>query len=1360
VSRQILARTVILLILAGVFNPADVRGSARKAAEPCLMRHGMVLREPAKSWKEALPCGNGSVGAMAYGQPRDETILLNHEALFYPVWEKPKEVANMSQYLPELRRLISQGQYCRAEKFWNGKLAENDYALQRGPFTNPYHPACDLVIRRRGGGAEVEDYRQSLDFEKAEVVARWKEGDEQYERSMFVSRSDDVVVVRLRGSGVGSLTAKIALVPHEPQKDIFPVRMGRDRDYMLARKAYKGDPIEYSTGLSDDECFLHGRYWDGREFGAVARVKIRGGHQRIDESSGMIEVLGATEVMVTVKLFANERDAEAAIRRLKSDLAKLPQDYGKLLAKHVALHRELFLRMVLDLEGGEERNLSNAELLAKARDGEMPAGLVERLFDFGRYVLICSSRPGGLPANLQGLWSGTWTPSWSCDYTLNENVQMAYWQALPGNMAEVTQPYFDYFDSLIPDWKINARRFWGCRGIEAFMRSSDHGLMVQNAPWQFYTASAGWLGQLYYDYYLFTGDKDFLKNRAVPFLKQVALFYEDFLTEGSDGKYVFSPSMSPENRPANTRCKTAVNATMDVAVAGEVLTNLISACELLGIEQKDVERWRKMLAKLPSYQFDSDGVLKEWIHPDLANRDEHRHMSHIYPLFPGFEVDSDEGDAALRHGCRVVLNRKFGAGGEGFGWSFAHQGSGFARLGEAEKAFACLRWDALTCSEKNLLSFHEPPDGPFQIDGNCGFSSTVLEMLLYSRHGVIKVLPALPGSWIKGKAKHILARGGVEVSLEWDMQARIVNMNLKSRIAQSLDVRFPSPVKGFTVANARCTRSSRGSGYLTVALPDDKDVQVYVELEAEKNRGIVLKSDSFRHYVEQFNADDTEYFPPSIPNAQAWDFLDGNIPLLECPDRDIEEIYYFRWWTYRKHIKKTPDGYVIDEFRPKVSWGGKYNTISCAAGHHIYEGRWLHEPQIMDDYERFWVRGGGDARKYSFWLADSYYARYLVQPDKGFITGLLDDLVANYVSWQKSHQLDNGMFWQYDVADGMEESICGSRHNKNIRPTINSYMYGDSVAISKIAEMAGRKGLAEEYRQKALKLKALVQENLWDDQAKFFKVLLDDGNLCTAREAIGYIPWYFNLPDAGYEQAWKQLMDPQGFYAPYGPTTAEQRHPGFRLAYVGDDCQWNGPSWPYSTTQVLTALANVLNNYKQDYVGKADYFKTLKIYTASQHLLLDDGSVVPWIDEDLDPYTGQWIARLRKLQSASFQKRYRGKDYNHSGYCDLIISGLIGLRARADEVIEVNPLLPQDTWDWFCLDNVLYHGRIITIVWDKTGRKYGKGPGFHVYADGKEIARLDRLGRVTAGLPVRRTGLIPGKAGVGEYAGCIHDKRF
>lgn len=507
---------------------------------------------------------------------------------------------------------------------------------------------------------------------------------------------------------------------------------------------------------------------------------------------------------------------------------------------------------------------------------------------------------------------------------------------------------------------------------------------------------------------------------------------------------------------------------------------------------------------------------------------------------------------------------------------------------------------------------------------------------------------------------------------------------------------------------------------------------------AQEIRGKSQLASKLRQYVSQFNADDEELYA-HISNKDALRFLEKNIPLFECPDKDFERSYYFRWWTYRKHVKLTADGYVITEFLPNVSWSGKHNSISCPAAHHYYEGRWLHNPKHLDDYSIFWLQKGGSPRSYSFWIADAFYKRNLVTPNKELLVDLLDGLIGNYRSWERSKRKDKAfLFEQVDNNDGMEVSIGGSGY----RATINSYMFGDAIAIAKIADMAGRGDVAKQYRAKADEIKQIVQTQLWDDKSQFFKVMNRDRKLVDVREQHGFTPWYFNLPDKnkGYEAAWSQLMDPQGFYAPYGPTTAEQRHRGFKISYKGHECQWNGPSWPLSTSITLTGLANVLNNYPQDVIDKNDYFDTLEIYTKSHQRKREDGKVVPWIDENLNPKTGDWISRTRLKQwkngtwSAGKGGKERGKDYNHSTYNDLIITGLVGLRPRADDVVEINPLLPADKWDFFCLDNVLYHGRKLTVIWDRTGEKYGRGQGLSLFADGKKIAGARTLSRITGNL--------------------------
>jgi len=497
----------------------------------------------------------------------------------------------------------------------------------------------------------------------------------------------------------------------------------------------------------------------------------------------------------------------------------------------------------------------------------------------------------------------------------------------------------------------------------------------------------------------------------------------------------------------------------------------------------------------------------------------------------------------------------------------------------------------------------------------------------------------------------------------------------------------------------------------------------------------VLKAESFQHYVDSFNAGDEEVWPAAIRNTNAWRFLRDNIPLFECPDKTLEEIYYFRWWTYRKHLRQTPGGFVVTEFLPDVPWAGKDNTINCAAALHFYEGRWLHDPKFLDDYAAFWLRKGGSVRSYSFWIADALWNRYLVTGSAAEVKEFFPDLVANYGEWEKSHRGANGLFWQIDDRDGMEMSIGGS----GCRPTINSYMFADALALANMADLLGKTDAAAEYRAKAAQLKQLVQEELWNADQQFFETLPNrpGAALVGVRELHGYTPWYVNLPDPGYEAAWLQLMDTNGFYAPFGPTTAERRSPKFRLAYQGHECQWNGPSWPFATSVTLTAMANLLNHYQQNAVGRRDYLDLLQIYAKSQHLRRDDGKVVPWIDEDLNPLTGDWIART-VMKTRANQIYERGKDYNHSTFCDLTITGLAGLRPRADDLVEVNPVVPEGTWDYFCLDNVAYHGHILTVLYDQSGEHYGKGKGLRVLADGNEMAASPRVARLTGALPATR----------------------
>ncbi|MDR3365605.1 MAG: sodium/solute symporter [Prevotellaceae bacterium] len=493
----------------------------------------------------------------------------------------------------------------------------------------------------------------------------------------------------------------------------------------------------------------------------------------------------------------------------------------------------------------------------------------------------------------------------------------------------------------------------------------------------------------------------------------------------------------------------------------------------------------------------------------------------------------------------------------------------------------------------------------------------------------------------------------------------------------------------------------------------------------------VLKADDFERYIGYFNRMEDENIAQAVPNGQAWEFLRRNIPLFSCPQDNFEEIYYFRWWSVRKHLQKTPEGYVFTEFLVNRSYADRYNMISSGLGHHIYELRWLHEASYLNDYLRVWYRGNSGAplkrlRAFSSWTAHALLNRYYVNLDSSYLIDMLPDLQAEYRAWEQERRLPGGLFWQYDVRDAMEETISGGRREKNARPSINSYMYANARAIAFAAALAGDENLSKLFSDKADTLKTLVEQRLWSEQTEFFETLTQADTFAHVREAIGYLPWYVGMvcADGRYNAAWREALDSEGFLAPFGLTTAERRHPQFRShgccrQKLGSccKCEWDGAVWPFASSQTLTGMANFMNAQEQNVVSDSAYFRLLELYVESQYY-----RGRPYIGEYQDEVTGYW------LKGDQERSRY----YNHSTFADLVITGLVGLRPRPDNVVEVRPLIPQDKWEWFCLDNVLYHGKILTIVWDKTGTKYNRGKGLRVLVDGKEVAASEKLAKVTA----------------------------
>ena len=486
---------------------------------------------------------------------------------------------------------------------------------------------------------------------------------------------------------------------------------------------------------------------------------------------------------------------------------------------------------------------------------------------------------------------------------------------------------------------------------------------------------------------------------------------------------------------------------------------------------------------------------------------------------------------------------------------------------------------------------------------------------------------------------------------------------------------------------------------------------------------------------------------------QDWDWYVENIPFLDCPDEQIQTTYYYRWELITKHLTYgNPDtGYLFTEFIDRPFWSGAYGAISCPAGHQLYEARWLRSGTIAKDYGRYWVNTpGAQPRNYSTWLADSVLAVDAIHPDPEHVRGLLDKLIANYEGWKKRHYDEAvGLFWQTGHDDGMEFNIA-SRQTQDIlrgapsyRPSFNAYMWADAKAIASIAARYGKADIEREFDDFADKLRASMLTKLWDEKRKFFFPMFKndenrDGYQIAAgtlvyqegrfagddhgRELIGYVPWQFPMlePNSPYEQAWAKLMDSDGFFADFGPTTVERNDPMFLLQK--SCCWWSGQSWPYASTQTLKALANVLQRSETKIVSPADYVRLLEIYASSHR---KDGK--PYLAEALHPDTGSFEGHDGYNHS---------EHYFHSGFCDLVITGLVGVQPVHGDELVLHPLAPS-AWDYLALDGLMLRGREVSIVWDRTGERYQRGKGFMVFVDGKQVAQQAELGPIRVALPAR-----------------------
>jgi hypothetical protein len=769
------------------------------------------MRYPASwhraTWREALPAGNGKIGIAVYGAVHDETIMLTHEDLWCNC--NNQELPNVSSKLPEVRSSLFEGKVEESEYILIDALKENGY---RHSLAWPL-PLGDFKIGMQCSFA-FKNYCRTLDMETGEINVSWQDGDIHYQRSQFVSRTDDLVVCRIVSSSRNAVNVELTLNIHDR----------RDR-YKPFGEAEAKLPVDEETLAQDRYICYAAKNDDGTDFGAVARVVTEGGC--LSYSWDKLKIENANIVTVYLKVFIKGKRSEKWLQ-LKNELAAVKESYNEQLKSHAEEHGKLFRSMTLEIQTENSTNnyaicvdnTSNEELLLEAYRGEASSVMIEKMWAFGRYLLISSSCKGGNPCPLIGLWCGEYEGLWSFNMA-NENIQMMYWHALTGNMPQLLLAVFDYYDRMMEDFRSNARNIYGCRGIYIpAVTTPGEGLLQCLSPHIIHwTGAAGWLAQHYYDYYLFTQDEKFLRERALPFLYETVLFYEDFFIQGDDGFYISVPSQSPENTPGNyleegqqDGIKTTINATMDFAIAKEVLTHLIEGAEIAGVYLNEVDKWKLMLTKIPPYQTNEDGAVSEWIHPFFKDNYHHRHLSHLYPVFPGTEVTKDEHSELFKAFLTAVKKRLAVGLNEQTSWSLAHMANIYARMGEGDMALECL--DILSrsavlnnfytvCNDWRRMGISlDFQYAPVQLDANMGWTAAVNEMLLFSKPGFLSLLPALPSRWRKGSIIGLLCRGGIEADIKWDMEQGILQVVLESKKSQTIRLKFPYKVHRLSVQGA------------------------------------------------------------------------------------------------------------------------------------------------------------------------------------------------------------------------------------------------------------------------------------------------------------------------------------------------------------------------------------------------------------------------------------------------------------------------------------------------------------------------------------------------------------------------------